>query len=71
MMGEPAITINGVPLSEGQAMTVRVACTDYQFRLMHEPDACGTDEHGLRMHAAYSERLHEVLTLMTGGTKDA
>lgn len=64
MSDEPDITINGTPLSQGQAMTVRVACGDFYMGL-NSPVALGDDEHGHRMRKAYRERLKEVLQLMT------
>lgn len=54
---EPSITINGTPLSKGQAMLVRVALSGF------DPD-CGDDEHGRLMTAAYRARLSEVLALI-------
>jgi hypothetical protein len=60
---EPVITVNGQPLTIGQAMAVRVAVTDFHGQ-MQDPDALGTDEHGWRMVEAYKTRLDEVLKLM-------
>jgi hypothetical protein len=60
---EPAITINGTSLSQGQAMTLRVACNAYLTEL-DDPTALGDDEHGRHMRNAYRERLKEVLLLM-------
>lgn len=62
-MTEPHITINGQSLSEGQAMAVRVAISDF-ISDMAQPEALGGDEHGIAMAKAYQERLSEVLRLM-------
>jgi hypothetical protein len=62
-MNEPAITVNGQPLTEGQAMAVRVAISVYCME-MDEKGALGDDEHGIAMAAAYKDRLTEVLRMM-------
>lgn len=62
-MSEPAITINGVPLTEAQAMTVRVAIGSFAIDMQHD-DALGDDKHGRNMTAAYRGRLTEVSKLM-------
>ena len=67
-MTEPDITIEGVRLSFGQAMALRVAATNFMSE-MGEPDALGDDEHGRSMAKGYRERLSEVLTLMIGDRK--
>lgn len=59
-MNEAAITINGHVLTEGQSMALRVAVTDF-YSQMQNPEALGTDEHGLRMVEGYRARLYEVL----------
>jgi hypothetical protein len=56
-MDEPEITINGVPLTNAQAMAVRVAVSSF------DPD-CGDDEHGLMMTNLYASRINEVLRIM-------
>jgi len=58
-MGEPEIIINGVRLTDAQAMAIRVAISSF------DPD-CGDDEHGLAMRKAYVDRLNEVFRIMTG-----
>lgn len=63
---EPEITINGVTLSVGQAMTLRVAATN-MLTEMSEPDALGDDDMGRRMAAAYADRLREIITIMFSG----
>lgn len=60
-MSEPAIIINGVRLTTGQAMTVRVALGSFAMSLN---DGLGDDEHGRQMTAAYRERLRELFQLM-------
>jgi len=68
MWTEADITINGIKLTFGQAMSLRVAITDF-YSQMEEPDALGGDEHGLKMAQGYHDRLKEVLALISGGTK--
>lgn len=63
-MNESDITINGVQLTNAQAMALRVACTAYHQEMASNPDALGDDEHGRRMVAAYRDRLGEVLRLL-------
>lgn len=58
-MDEPEITINGVRLTSGQAMAVRVAISSFN------PD-CGDDEHGRAMSKAYADRLREVCRIIVG-----
>lgn len=60
---EPDITINGTPLSFGQAMALRVAASAYLME-MSNPDALGDDEQGRAIAKGYNERLGEVIKLM-------
>jgi hypothetical protein len=64
-VGEPRITINGRLLTEGQAMTVRVALSAMSEE-MNDQLALGDDEHGLRMTKGYKARLLEIFTIMEG-----
>lgn len=59
-MREPVITINGVTLSEGQAMAVRVACSNFDGWLVG--NTLGEDDKEL--HQNYRERLAEVFKLV-------
>jgi len=59
MSKEPDITINGIRLTEAQAMLVRVAVSSF------DPD-CGDDEHGSLMTKAYTGRMREVFLMMVG-----
>lgn len=63
MQREPEITINGVRLTEAQAATVRVACSQ-MASFMAEDDALGADQHGRRMVEAYQTHLHDIFQLM-------
>lgn len=54
---EPDIIINGITLTDAQAMAVRVAISAFA------PD-CGDDEHGVAMNRLYRERLREVFRIM-------
>lgn len=62
-MAEPIITINGVTLSQGQAMTVRVLLTNAEAAMLAD-DALGDDEHARRMTKAYADRLGEIMPLL-------
>lgn len=62
-MKEPEITINGIRLSESQAMAVRVAI-DSMFIEMNNPEALGPDDHGRKMASGYQERCQEIIRLM-------
>lgn len=64
---EPQIDINGMRLSVGQAMALRVACTAYLDEMANDPDALGADEHGRRMTLLYATRLRDVVRLMLHG----
>jgi uncharacterized protein (DUF3084 family) len=56
---EPEITVNGTPLTDAQAMAVRVAISSFDAD-------CGYDEQGKAMAQAYTERLNEVFRMMIG-----
>jgi len=60
---ETPITINGQPLSEGQAMSVRVAVEAYLVEMSQE-GALGEDERGEGIRQGYLGRLTEVRTLL-------
>lgn len=62
-MSEAAISINGHTLTEGEAMTVRVALTDFMFTLA-DPNRLGDDEHGRRMTAGYRDCARTIIRLM-------
>lgn len=60
---EPDITINGVPLTFGQAMALRVAASSFLMQ-MDELDALGGDETGHGIADGYRSRLSEVISIM-------
>ena len=62
-MTEPAITIGGVKLTEAQAMTVRVALSNFASVLEHEEAAEMLGSIGKH----YRKRVHEVRALMGNG----
>jgi hypothetical protein len=62
-VAEPRVTINGVDLSVGQAMTLRVAMAQFLEDMSH-PNALGTDEHGRRMTAAYREHARNISAMI-------
>ncbi len=62
-MNEPSIVVNGIGLSTGQAMAIRVAVSDFREQ-MTDPIALGPDAQGRALANAYRERLTEVLQIM-------
>lgn len=60
---EPAITINGVSLSVGQSMAVRVAVSAFHADMCGDTPL-GDDGHGRAMQRHYRERLDEVIEIM-------
>ena len=58
------MTINGIPLSIGEAMTIRVALEHF-YAFIADKDALGLDEHGKRMQTAYTARCLGIFRLMT------
>ena len=62
-MREANIRINGILLSDGQAMAVRMAVTSCQTE-MSQPDVLGDDEYGRKMAKAYHDQLLYVWHLM-------
>lgn len=61
----PTITVNGVELTPGQAMTVHVALQAYASD-MSKKAALGDDEHGEFMRKAYLERIKEINKIYIG-----
>jgi hypothetical protein len=59
---EPAITVNGTPLTTEQAMTVRVALETFAFSLKGE--GMGDDHHGRHMTAGYLAAIQDIVKLM-------
>lgn len=62
-MIEASITVNGVPLTTGQSMTVRVALSLFLMDMNNE-DAIGTDLTGDSIRRGYLKCGAEVLRLM-------
>ena len=61
---EPQITINGQPLTEAQAIAVRIAVTDLLSQIGLGEQPFGDDEVGAKMEALHKERLTEVIKIM-------
>lgn len=57
-MSEPEITINGVPLTDTQAMTIRVAIENFAIDL--NDAGLGEDEHGKVMTRRYLQAIQEI-----------
>ncbi|TXT28185.1 MAG: hypothetical protein FD131_3318 [Rhodocyclaceae bacterium] len=64
MACEPQIIINGVQLTEAQAMTVRVAVVSFQSNQLSNPNGLGGDEHGRAMARLYGNHANDILDLM-------
>ena len=62
-MNEPKITINGQPLTDAQAMTLRVAIGSYTID-MSETHALGEDASGERLRKEYLARLQKIQQLL-------
>ncbi len=62
---EPYITVNGVALTDAQAMSVRVACTSFLTE-MSDPNVLGTDAIGKSIVSEYRDRIQEVVSIMVG-----
>jgi len=58
-MNEPDITINGVKLTQGQAMTIRVALQTYAID-MSQPDALGSDATGRSIAKGYLRNISSI-----------
>lgn len=61
---EPARTLNGVTLSVGQAMTLRVAIESMAMGLLNDTEALGIDLHGVTMRTQYLARLMELRAIL-------
>lgn len=59
---EPAITINGHPLTVAQAMTIRVAIGSFAMDL--RTHGLGDDGHGAAMVQGYLAAIHDIHRLM-------
>jgi hypothetical protein len=59
---EPAVTINGTPLTEAQAMTIRVALGAFAMNL--ESNGLGDDYHGAAMTTGYLAAIRHIVALM-------
>ncbi len=54
------ITINGVKLTEGQALTVHVALQTFATDLTRTKHPCGDDRHGKFMTEAYLKNINSI-----------
>ncbi len=59
---EAKVTINGKELTQGQVMTLRVACNSFSSDLAE--NSLGDDDHGKTMTKLYKERLKELLIML-------
>lgn len=67
---EAAKTLNGVTLSVGQAMTLRVAIESMSMGLYSDASALGTDLHGETMRVLYLARLVELRAILFRTAED-
>ncbi len=65
-MTEPAIIINGKELTKAQAMTLRVAVSNFLIEML-ETGALGDDQHGYAMQIAYQANLRAIMEIMLNG----
>jgi hypothetical protein len=68
-MNEPHIVINGIKLTDQQAMAVRVAVSSFRGE-MTGPNPLGNDAHGIFMAKMYNDRLREVELFLVRETHD-
>lgn len=61
-MAEATIVIDGTPLTQAQALTVRVALAAFRDRQLSE--GLGQDATGIAIASAYVQRADEVLALI-------
>lgn len=62
MKNEPSIIINGIKLSDGAVMTIRVALESFWIDL--KADGLGNDNHGKNMAVAYKGQINHIRDLM-------
>jgi len=62
MSNEPQIIINGVPLRQGEAMTIRVALELFAMDL--HATGLGDDEHGRAMTKGYLANIESIRALI-------
>lgn len=67
MHQEPKITVNGIELSVGESMTMRVALTHFHNELSYDEDYLGSDEHGRAMRNGYFQNATKTLEVMHNG----
>lgn len=60
---EADVVINGVKLTPGQSMALRVACTRHLSE-MSEPGTLGNDQHGEMMRQGYHTHMEANLGLI-------
>jgi hypothetical protein len=59
---EPTIVINGSTISDGAAMTIRCALTNFAYDLRR--NGLGEDDHGKFMAAAYLTHIRQIQDLI-------
>jgi hypothetical protein len=62
-MDELVITVNGVRLTQGQALTVHVALNAYAGHLSAKENTLGDDEHGKAMKEGYLRNIQGIQKL--------
>jgi hypothetical protein len=62
-MNEPIVTINGTTLNTAQAMTLRVAVTDF-LTMISNVGELGEDQTGEEIRQGYAARSSEIVSLM-------
>ncbi len=59
---EATVFVNGVRLSEGRVMTLRVALSNFAMEMV--PGSLGEDAQGIEMSSLYRKSAHAVLAFM-------
>lgn len=63
-MKEPVITINGITLNTGEAMTLRVALETWAMELRDDPGCLGVDDHARRMRDGYLAAIGRIYDMI-------
>jgi hypothetical protein len=66
---EPRITINGVTLTDADAMTIRVALETLAIDLGSSENGLGNDDHGRAMRSGYLAAIDRIRAAMFGAVK--
>ena len=68
-MKEAHVAIDGVTLTQGQSMTLRVAMEFFRMDLL-KPASLGEDDMGKRLASAYAKNAAEISSMLLEGCKE-